>query len=177
MSDRTFASTVVATPIGPLLLAATERGLVTVVFHAHGGAAEGALGRIGRALRAEQVDDPSRLKAAEEQLAAYFAGRLRRFDLDLDFGLASGFNLRVLRVLRERVPYGKVVGYQDLADWVGEPGAARAVGVAMATNPLPIVVPCHRVIESDGGLGGFGGGLDTKRELLALEGVLPPALF
>jgi methylated-DNA-[protein]-cysteine S-methyltransferase len=69
------------------------------------------------------------------------------------------------------------VGYQDLADRVGEPGAARAVGTAMGANPLPVVVPCHRVIESDGGIGGFGGGLEIKRQLLALEGVLPAPLF
>ncbi|MDX6356206.1 MAG: methylated-DNA-[protein]-cysteine S-methyltransferase, partial [Streptomyces sp.] len=73
--------------------------------------------------------------------------------------------------------YGSVVAYQTLADRVGEPGAARAVGVAMGSNPIPIVVPCHRVIGSDGGIGGFGGGLDTKRTLLALEGVLPAPLF
>lgn len=177
MTDLTFASAVVPSPIGPLLLAATERGLVNVVFHADAATADAALRRLPPALGAEEVEDPARLEAAAGQLAAYFEGGLRQFELALDFALTSGFNRRVLGLLHERVGFGRVVGYQDLATWAGEPGAARAVGVAMATNPLPIVVPCHRVVESGGGLGGFGGGLDTKRELLALEGVLPPALF
>lgn len=83
----------------------------------------------------------------------------------------------MLRELATGVPYGTVVGYGELADRVGSPGAAQAVGAAMGSNPLPIVVPCHRVVESGGGLGGFGGGLETKRQLLALEGVLPAPLF
>ncbi|MFE7119255.1 methylated-DNA--[protein]-cysteine S-methyltransferase, partial [Streptomyces sp. NPDC057654] len=111
------------------------------------------------------------------QLVAYFDGRLRTFTVPLDWSLATGFNRRVLRALAAHVPYGTVVGYQDLARRVGEPGAARAVGTAMGANPLPVVVPCHRVIGSDGGLGGFGGGLEVKRALLALEGVLPQPLF
>jgi methylated-DNA-[protein]-cysteine S-methyltransferase len=83
----------------------------------------------------------------------------------------------VLRELNSGVPFGSVVAYGDLAGRVGAPGAAQAVGVAMGSNPLPVVVPCHRVVESDGGIGGFGGGLETKRKLLALEGVLPEPLF
>lgn len=83
----------------------------------------------------------------------------------------------MLREPATSVPYGTVVGHGELAGRVGRPGAAQAVGVAMASNPLPVVVPCHRVVGSDGGLGGFGGGLDTKRQLLALEGVLPQPLF
>jgi methylated-DNA-[protein]-cysteine S-methyltransferase len=91
----------------------------------------------------------------------------------LDWSLASGFNARVLRELAASVPYGTVVGYQELAVRAGDPGAARAVGAAMGANPLPVVVACHRVVAADGGIGGFGGGLETKRALLALEGVLP----
>ncbi|MGV9900269.1 MGMT family protein, partial [Streptomyces tendae] len=82
-----------------------------------------------------------------------------------------------LRELASGVPFGQVVGYGDLARRVGQPGAAQAVGMAMGANPLPVVVPCHRVVESDGGIGGFGGGVGTKRQLLALEGVLPEPLF
>jgi methylated-DNA-[protein]-cysteine S-methyltransferase len=104
-------------------------------------------------------------------------GTLRTFGLPLDWSLTAGFTRRVLHELVATVPYGTVVGYQGLADRVGEAGAARAVGLAMGANPLPVVVPCHRVVESDGGLGGFGGGLETKRALLALEGVLPHPLF
>ncbi len=83
----------------------------------------------------------------------------------------------MLRELESGVPYGTVVGYGELAARVGRPEGAQAVGAAMGSNPLPVVVPCHRVVESDGGLGGFGGGLETKRRLLALEGVLPQPLF
>jgi methylated-DNA-[protein]-cysteine S-methyltransferase len=176
-ATATLAWTVAPTPIGPLLLAVTERGLVNVVFHADGPAAATALERLEKSLALAPEEDPAALAEVVRQVDAYFAGTRTAFDLPLDYRLATGFNRRVLRALAERVPFGRVASYQDLANWVGEPGAARAVGVAMATNPLPVVVPCHRVVESAGGLGGFGGGVGTKRELLALEGVLPPALF
>jgi methylated-DNA-[protein]-cysteine S-methyltransferase len=172
-----------ASPIGPLLLLATERGLVEVVFHAEERVAARALEETTRRLGAaavdgvDAVDDTERLSPVAAQLDAYFAGGLREFDVQLDWSLTAGFNRRVQQALFERVRFGATASYQNLADWVGEPGAARAVGVAMASNPLPLVVPCHRVVESGGGLGGFGGGLETKRRLLALEGVLPEALF
>lgn len=174
------------TPIGPLLLAATAQGLVSVVFRADDEVTEAFLARLGRRLGMLPVEESGksgvpgesgRLAPAVAQLRAYFAGELRDFTLDLDWSLTAGFNRRVQRELATGVPYGSVVGYQDLADRVGEPGAARAVGTAMGANPLPIVVPCHRVVESNGGIGGFGGGLETKRTLLALEGVLPAPLF
>ena len=169
---------VVTSDIGPLLLAATDQGLVTVVFHADAAIRERALDRLAGRLGAELVESASgRLAEPIRQLAAYFEGGLRGFDLPLDWSLATGFNRQVLRELASGVPYGTVVGYGDLADRVGQPGAAQAVGAAMGANPLPVVVPCHRVVESDGGLGGFGGGLETKRQLLALEGVLPQPLF
>ncbi|MFI1966564.1 methylated-DNA--[protein]-cysteine S-methyltransferase [Streptomyces pathocidini] len=175
----TVTWTVTDTPIGPLLLAATGEGLVNVAFHAEERVTREALERLASRLGArpsETAESPP-LAEAVRQLRAYFAGGLRGFDLPLDWSLTAGFNRRVLRELATGVPYGTVVGYQDLADRVGEPGAARAVGVAMGSNPLPVVVPCHRVVESDGGIGGFGGGLETKRALLALEGVLPQPLF
>lgn len=117
------------------------------------------------------------LSVAVDQLAGYFDGVRKEFTIPLDWSLSSGFQRQVLRELVAHVRYGTVVGYQHLADRVGEPGAARAVGAAMGANPLPVVVPCHRVVSSDGDIGGFGGGLDTKRALLALEGVLPAPLF
>ncbi|MGK5628714.1 methylated-DNA--[protein]-cysteine S-methyltransferase [Streptomyces sp. URMC 123] len=167
------------TPIGPLLVAATVHGLVKVAFHADARTAERSVASLAERLGAAPVSAAGSPRLAEpvRQLTAYFAGELRAFDLPLDWSLTSGFNRRVLRELATGVPYGTVVGYQDLADRVGEPGAARAVGTAMGSNPLPVVVPCHRVVESGGGLGGFGGGLETKRVLLALEGVLPQPLF
>lgn len=171
------AWTVRDTPIGPLLLAATGAGLVEVCFRADEATARRAVADMGRRLGCEPVADAAPLAAAGEQLDAYFDGALKEFTLPLDWSLITGFARRVLRELATGVPYGSVVGYRDLADRVGEPDAARAVGTAMGSNPLPVVVPCHRVIESDGGIGGFGGGLEIKRALLALEGVLPAPLF
>ncbi|MER6687719.1 methylated-DNA--[protein]-cysteine S-methyltransferase [Streptomyces minutiscleroticus] len=176
---RRAAWTVVGTDVGPLLLAATREGLVNVVFHAADAVRDAALERLGSRLGAEPVAEPGSEPLAEavRQVEAYFAGRLREFALPLDWSLVSGFNRQVLRELAAGVPYGAVVGYGDLARRVGRPGAAQAVGLAMGANPLPVVVPCHRVVESDGGIGGFGGGLAAKRRLLALEGVLPEPLF
>ncbi|MEU7557595.1 methylated-DNA--[protein]-cysteine S-methyltransferase [Streptomyces eurythermus] len=170
---------VVGTDIGPLMLAATRNGLVNVVFHASDAVRDRALERLAARLGGRLVEDPDSPLLAEaiRQLRAYFAGERHRFDLPLDWSLSSGFNRQVLRELASGVPYGSVVGYGDLAGRVGQPGGAQAVGMAMGSNPLPVVVPCHRVVESDGGIGGFGGGLETKRKLLALEGVLPEPLF
>ncbi|WP_344006684.1 methylated-DNA--[protein]-cysteine S-methyltransferase [Streptomyces thermocarboxydovorans] len=170
---------VVDTGIGPLLLAATRRGLVNVVFHATDAVREAALRRLASRFGDEPVEEPGAPLLAEaiRQVRAYFAGERKEFELPLDWSLISGFNREVLQELASGVPYGTVVGYGDLAGRVGQPGAAQAVGMAMGANPLPVVVPCHRVVESGGGIGGFGGGLETKRRLLALEGVLPEPLF
>ncbi|MEU9193560.1 methylated-DNA--[protein]-cysteine S-methyltransferase [Streptomyces hundungensis] len=172
---------VVRSDIGPLFLAATGQGLVSVVFHAD----EPVRARAVRALAARFATEPTAavpggpglLEEPIRQIEAYFDGSLRAFTLPLDWSLSSGFNRQVLQELAAGVSYGTVVGYGDLARRVGRPGAAQAVGAAMGSNPLPVVVPCHRVVESHGGLGGFGGGLETKRDLLALEGVLPSPLF
>ncbi|GAA5024305.1 methylated-DNA--[protein]-cysteine S-methyltransferase [Streptomyces siamensis] len=171
--------TVVGTDIGPLLLVATRDGLVNVVFHATDTVRDKALDRLVSRLGTAPVEAPGSPLLAEaiHQVSAYFAGERHDFELPLDWSLISGFNRQVLRELASGVAYGSVVGYGDLAGRVGQPGAAQAVGVAMGSNPLPVVVPCHRVVESDGGIGGFGGGLETKRKLLALEGVLPEPLF
>ncbi|WP_330457147.1 methylated-DNA--[protein]-cysteine S-methyltransferase [Streptomyces sp. NBC_00820] len=177
--ERRVVWAVVGTGIGPLLLAATRDGLVNVVFHVTDAVRERALEGLSARLGAEPVEDPGSPLLAEaiRQLEEYFAGRRQAFELPLDWSLISGFNRQVLRELASGVPYGTVVGYGDLAGRVGRPAGAQAVGAAMGANPLPVVVPCHRVVESDGGIGGFGGGLETKRKLLALEGVLPEPLF
>lgn len=172
-------------PVGPLLLAATGAGLVKVAFHAREPVRGRALARLRGRFGEERSGGPydggepgvAALAAAVRELDAYFDGALRTFTVPLDWSLTGGFHARVLRELASGVPFGATVGYQDLADRVGEPGAARAVGAAMGSNPLPVVVPCHRVVESGGGIGGFGGGLETKRALLALEGLLPEPLF
>jgi methylated-DNA-[protein]-cysteine S-methyltransferase len=165
--------------IGPLLLTATERGLVSVVFHAREAVRERALARLAGRLGIRPAAAPASPRLAEprRQLSAYFAGELRAFTLPLDWSLSCGFHRTALRELAASVPYGAVVGYGELARRVGRPGGAQAVGAAMGSNPLPVVVPCHRVVESGGSLGGFGGGPETKRQLLALEGVLPHPLF
>jgi methylated-DNA-[protein]-cysteine S-methyltransferase len=178
-APREVVWAVVGSDIGPLLLAATDEGLVTVVFHATDAVRDTMLGRLASRFGTEpaQAPDAPLLAEARRQFADYFAGRRRAFELPLDWSLSTGFNREVLRELAAGVPYGAVVGYGDLAGRVGQPGAAQAVGAAMGSNPLPVVVPCHRVVERDGGIGGFGGGLETKRKLLALEGVLPEPLF
>ncbi|WP_299536338.1 methylated-DNA--[protein]-cysteine S-methyltransferase [uncultured Streptomyces sp.] len=170
--------TVTPSGIGPLLLAATPSGLVTVAFHAVPAARDAVLERLRTRLGAEPVERPGSplLAGPVRQIADYLAGRRRAFDLDLDWSLTGGFHREVLQELTT-VPYGTVVGYGDLARRTGRPDGAQAVGAAMGANPLPVVVPCHRVVESGGGLGGFGGGLETKRRLLELEGVLPQPLF
>lgn len=181
-SRRSWSWTVHGTPIGPLLLAATGLGLVSVVFHADERVTSRALARLSAALGSAPVGEEGGeagrvLAGAAAELDAYFRGELRGFSTPLDWSLASDFTERALRTLADSVPYGSVVGYQELAEAVGDPGAARAVGAAMGANPLPVIVPCHRVVAADGGIGGFGGGLAVKRSLLALEGVLPAPLF
>jgi len=161
------AWTTVGTPVGPLLLAATEHGLVRVAYERedHGTVLEELARRISpRVLRA-----PARLEPAVQQLQEYFAGTRTRFDLPLDRSLSRGFR----RLVQEHLPeigYGRTESYGGLARSVGRPGAGRAVGTACATNPLPVVVPCHRVLRSDGSLGGYIGGPGAKTALLALEG-------
>lgn len=153
------------TPIGPLTAAATERGLVRITFGDPDTSVPGLA-----ALSPRVVEAPARLDPVRRQLDEYFEGRRQHFDLPLDRALSSGFRLKVLQEL-ERVRYGEVTTYRDLATKVGSPRASRAVGSAMATNPIPIVVPCHRVLRTGGHLGGYGGGLPAKEWLLRLEGV------
>jgi methylated-DNA-[protein]-cysteine S-methyltransferase len=157
--DAAYA--VVETPVGTLLLAAGERGLRCVSFTPDVDALAAAVGP--RVLRV-----PSRLGDAAAQLDEYFAGRRRRFDLELDLD-APPFQRDVLGELA-LVPYGEVATYGELARRIGRPRAARAVGGALNRNPLPIVLPCHRVVGATGSLVGYAGGLDRKRTLLALEG-------
>ena len=160
------AFTTVDTPVGPLLLAATPEGLVRVAYAAedHDAVLQGLADRISpRVLRA-----PARLDAAARQLGEYFEGRRTRFDLDLDRRLSSGFRRRVQEHL-SAIGYGRTESYAQVAAATGSARAVRAVGSACATNPLPVVVPCHRVLRSDGSLGGYLGGLAAKQLLLTLE--------
>jgi methylated-DNA-[protein]-cysteine S-methyltransferase len=158
----------VDTPVGPLLVAATDEGIVRISYDADPEAELERLGRIAgpRVLRAPRsVDD------ARRQLDEYFEGRREAFELDVDLRGTAPFAERVLRQLA-LVPYGRTTTYGALAAQVGEPQAARAVGTVMNRNPVPIVLPCHRVIGASGSLVGYGGGLARKEQLLRLEGAL-----
>ncbi|CAN5752505.1 MAG: methylated-DNA--[protein]-cysteine S-methyltransferase [Actinomycetota bacterium] len=156
----------VDTPLGALLLAATAKGLVRVAYaiEDHDTVLEQLSNRVSpRVLRA-----PARLDMAAREIEEYFAGRRTRFDLSLDFRLSSGFRRNVLTYLPE-IAYGRTASYAELAAAAGNPKAVRAVGTACATNPLPVVVPCHRVVRSDGSVGQYIGGTDAKKMLLTLE--------
>lgn len=161
LAHRTLES-----PIGALLIAATPAGLVRVAFAGEGD--EQALAGLAERIGPPAPHAPATLDLAARQLDEYFARRRRTFDLPLELRLAGGFRRAVLEQMVE-IPYGQSESYAALAAATGRPRAARAVGAACATNPLAIVIPCHRVLRSDGSLGGYGGGLDAKRTLLALE--------
>jgi methylated-DNA-[protein]-cysteine S-methyltransferase len=154
------------TPVGPLLLAATEKGLVRVAFACEDH--DRVLDRLANSVSPRVLRAPARLDLAAREIEEYFAGRRNRFDLPLDFQLSHGFRRTVLSHLTE-IGYGKTASYAAIAAAAGKPKAVRAVGTACATNPLPLVVPCHRVVRSDGSIGQYAGGTDTKRALLALE--------
>ncbi|MGH8824202.1 MAG: methylated-DNA--[protein]-cysteine S-methyltransferase [Jiangellaceae bacterium] len=156
----------IETPVGTLLLAATDRGLVRV---AYGRDHDKALQALAEKVSPRVLSAPARLDGAAREIDEYFGGTRRTFDVPLDFRLATGFRLGVLTHLPE-IPYGHTESYAQVATATGHPNAVRAVGTACATNPLPVVVPCHRVVRSDGSFGGYVGGSDAKRTLLTLEG-------
>lgn len=160
------AYTTIDSPVGALLLAATDTGLVRVAYACEGH--DAVLDTLARRLSPRVLRAPARLAAAARQIDEYFAGERTTFDLPLDYALSSGFRQLVQRHLSQ-IAYGHTRSYKDVAQLVGNPGAVRAVGTACATNPLPVVVPCHRVLRTDGSLGGYIGGLDAKTTLLTLE--------
>jgi len=151
----------ISSPVGPLLLAVSERGLVALEF---------GRGKIA----AGWVESEEKTAACARQLEEYFAGRRRRFDLPLDLR-GTDFRKSCWRELL-KIPYGETRSYADIARAIGKPAAVRAVGLANGQNPVAIIVPCHRVIGSDGSLTGYGGGLEAKRRLLELEGGLSGSL-
>ncbi len=151
-------------PIGTLVLAATPDGLVTISYHG----AEEVIDTLAAKVSPRVIEYPKRLDEVRAQLDQYFAGRLRSFDLRLDWQLATPFQRAVLDAV-QRIDFGRVSTYHDVASAIGRPTASRAAGGANARNPLPIVVPCHRVIGSDGSLTGYGGGIERKAYLLEME--------
>ncbi|HEU0305198.1 MAG TPA: methylated-DNA--[protein]-cysteine S-methyltransferase [Gaiellaceae bacterium] len=151
-------------PVGELLVAATDRGVCWIEFPPHD-----TLERLSRQVGSRLLRVPRRLTAVKRELDEYFAGRRTTFDVDVDIAFVPSFQQRVLRELA-RVPYGEVTTYGALAGSIGKPRAARAVGGALNRNPVPIILPCHRVVGSTGSLVGYAGGLDRKQALLKLEG-------
>jgi methylated-DNA-[protein]-cysteine S-methyltransferase len=156
----------VDTPVGPLLLAATDTGLVRVAYERED--FDAVLRTLAERLSPRILRSSTRLDDAARQLDEYFAGHRRAFDLRLDHALSAGFRRTVQSWLPD-IAYGHTATYGEVAAAVGNPKAVRAVGSACATNPLPVVVPCHRVLRSDGSLGGYVGGPQAKTALLTLE--------
>ncbi|MCC9068067.1 methylated-DNA--[protein]-cysteine S-methyltransferase [Arthrobacter cryoconiti] len=155
-------------PVGPLLLVATEVGLVRVAFSVEGH--DTVLAELAESISPRILHAPARLDAAAREFEEYFAHTRHTFDLPLDFRLASGFRYEVLTHLHE-IEYGSTASYSAVAALTSSPRAVRAVGTACARNPLPVVVPCHRVIRSDGSQGAYLGGPEAKALLLSLEAV------
>jgi methylated-DNA-[protein]-cysteine S-methyltransferase len=154
------------TPLGRLLLAATPAGLVRVAFPVED--TDAVLDMLASRVSPRILHAPARLDPVAHELEEYFAGRRQAFDVPVDLQLAAGFRRVVLERLTE-VPYARTVSYAELAARAGSPRAVRAVGTACALNPVPLVIPCHRVVRSDGTPGSYRGGPETKRRLLALE--------
>jgi methylated-DNA-[protein]-cysteine S-methyltransferase len=156
----------VDTPVGSLLLAATSVGLVRVAYANEDH--DAVLQTLADQISPRILHTPARLNEAARELDEYFAGRRHTFDIALDWSLSKGFRSTVLHAL-PGIGYGHTASYAAVARLAGNPKAVRAVGSACATNPLPVVVPCHRVVRSDGAMGGYLGGTEAKRTLLDLE--------
>lgn len=163
---RHLAWAALDSPLGRLLAAVGEDGLLRIGLPAED--PDDVLAELPR----DAVESPRRLAHVRRELDGYFAGRRSEFTLALDLSPARGFRLDVLRAMSQ-IPYGETVTYAQLAARAGRPRAPRAAGHACATNPIPIVVPCHRVVGSDGSLRGYTGGVHHKEFLLRLEGAMP----
>jgi methylated-DNA-[protein]-cysteine S-methyltransferase len=167
LADVSYAP--VDSPFGTMLLAATKRGLVRLAFPEE--PVDSVLERLARRISPRIVATPTGLDTMRRELDEYFGGRRQRFELPLDWALVGSFGRRVLGVTAE-IPYGGVLSYAEVAADAGSPRGSRAAGNALGANPIPIVIPCHRVLRSGGALGGYGGGVERKRWLLELEGAL-----
>ena len=156
----------VDSPLGPLTVAATERGLVRLAYPDR--SLDEVLGRLAEAISPRVLEAPARLDPVRRELEEYFEGRRRRFETPIDWALTAGFFRRVLQATA-RIGYGQVRTYAEVAERAGNVKAVRAAGNGLGSNPIPVVVPCHRVVRTGGGLGGYTGGLERKEFLLGLE--------
>lgn len=163
---QTAAYERVDSPLGPLYVVATERGLCRIAY----GGSEDDLAAWAGKHGLQLVHDAAAVRPYLGQLREYFAGKRQQFDVPIDLSAVTPFTRRVLEATAT-VPFGRLITYRDVARQIGQPGATRAVGNALGSNPVPIVVPCHRVIRSDGTIGGYTGGLQIKWHLLEIEGV------
>jgi methylated-DNA-[protein]-cysteine S-methyltransferase len=169
LADVSYGSA--ESPFGTLLLASTRRGLVRLAFPEE--SLDAMLERLARRISPRIVEARGPLDEVRRELDEYFSGRRRAFELPIDWTLVAPFGRRVLGVTSQ-IPYGGVLSYAEVAADAGSPRGFRAAGNALGANPIPIVVPCHRVLRSGGSLGGYGGGLERKRWLLELEGAPLP---
>jgi methylated-DNA-[protein]-cysteine S-methyltransferase len=167
--DITFAE--VDSPLGTLVAARTEQGLVRLAYEEFNGGLDQVLDHLALRLSPRIVEAPARLDDVRRELDEFFGGRRQGFDVPIDWALTSGFTRRILQATWA-IPFGAVASYRDVATQAGSPKAVRAAGNALSANPIPIVVPCHRVLRTGGGLGGYTGGVDKKESLLRLEGYL-----
>ena len=162
-------------PLGPLVAAATPQGLVRLAYEDFNGGLDPVLEHLAVRISPRILERRAAFDPLRRELDEYFEGRRRDFDLDIDWSLTAGFTRRVLQATAA-IPFGKVSSYREVAAAAGSERATRAAGNALGSNPIPIVVPCHRVLRTGGGLGGYTGGLDKKERLLRIEGFLPPQL-
>ncbi len=160
-------------PYGELLVAATERGVVKLSLPNY--TAESALEQIAAGVSPRVLESPKRLDPVRRELDSYFEGRLKKFSSPVDWTLAHGFTDKVLHTVA-RIPYGKTLSYGEVAEKAGNPRAFRAAGTACGANPVPLIVPCHRVVQAGGKPGNYGGGPEMKQALLEMEGALPGRL-
>jgi methylated-DNA-[protein]-cysteine S-methyltransferase len=164
-----IAYAVVDSPLGPLVAATTPRGLVRLAYTGEVRGEDEVLEDLATRLSPRILESPARLDRARRELAEYFAGERKRFELPIDWSLTRGFTSEVLRQTA-RIGFGKTSTYAEVASRAGSPRAVRAAGNALGANPLPVVVPCHRVLRTGGALGGYTGGIERKQFLLSLEG-------
>jgi methylated-DNA-[protein]-cysteine S-methyltransferase len=160
----------VDSPVGELVAAVTPRGLVRLAYE--DGRGDAVLSELAARVSPRVIEAPARLDDVRRQLDEYFVGRRQSFDLGIDWTLARGFTRRVLQSTA-KVPFGELATYREVASGAGNAAAVRAAGNALGANPMPIVVPCHRVVRTGGAMGGYTGGVERKEYLLSLEGALP----